>query len=63
MSKDRQLQEAVLAEFTWEPSITAAHIGVTADDGVITLSGTVPHYLEKGAADDRCSGQGRQSGC
>lgn len=29
MSKDRQLQEAVLAEFTWEPSITAAHIGVT----------------------------------
>jgi osmotically-inducible protein OsmY len=51
MSKDRKLQEAVLAEFSWEPSITAAHIGVTADDGVITLTGTVPHYLEKRAAE------------
>jgi osmotically-inducible protein OsmY len=51
MSKDRQLQEAVLAEFAWEPSINAAHIGVTADDGVITLTGTVPHYSEKRAAE------------
>ncbi len=51
MSNDRQLQEAVLAELTWEPSITAAHIGVTADDGVVTLTGTVPHYLEKRAAE------------
>ena len=45
------LQEAVLAEFAWEPSINAAHIGVTADDGVITLTGTVPHYSEKRAAE------------
>jgi osmotically-inducible protein OsmY len=51
MSNDRQLQEAILAEFTWEPSITAAHIGVTADDGIVTLSGTVPHYREKRAAE------------
>ena len=56
MSKDRQLQEAVLAEFTWEPSITAAHIGVTAEDGVITLSGTVPNYFEKRAA-ERAAGR------
>ena len=28
MTQDRQLQEAVLAEFEWEPSVTAAHIGV-----------------------------------
>jgi osmotically-inducible protein OsmY len=51
MSQDRQLQEAVLAEFLWEPSITAAHIGVTAADGVVTLTGHVPNFLEKHAAE------------
>ena len=51
MSQDRQLQEAVLAEFLWEPSVTAAHIGVTAHDGVITLTGHVPSYIEKSAVD------------
>ncbi len=51
MSKDRELQEAVLAEFTWEPSVTPGHIGVTAENGVVTLTGTVPHYLQKQAAE------------
>lgn len=51
MSNDRMLQEAVMAELTWEPSVTAAHIGVTAAHGVITLTGTVPHYLEKRAVE------------
>jgi hypothetical protein len=36
MSNDRDLQNAVLAELTWEPSVTAAHIGVTASAGVVT---------------------------
>ncbi len=36
---DSALKEAVLAELAWEPSVTAAHIGVTARDGVVTLSG------------------------
>jgi osmotically-inducible protein OsmY len=51
MSEDRDLQKAVLAEFEWEPALTAAHIGVAADHGVVTLTGTVPHYLEKRAAE------------
>ena len=51
MTQDRQLQEAVLAEFLWEPSVNAAHVGVTADNGVITLSGHVSTYLEKRAAE------------
>ncbi|QCB42622.1 BON domain-containing protein [Sphingomonas sp. PAMC26645] len=50
MSQDRQLQEAVLAEFAWEPSINAAHIGVIADAGIVTLTGHVSNYLEKHAA-------------
>ncbi len=51
MSQDRQLQEAVLAEFLWEPSVNAAHIGVTASAGIVTLSGQVPNYLIKLAAE------------
>jgi osmotically-inducible protein OsmY len=51
MSQDRQLQEAVLAQFLWEPSVIAAHIGVTASDGVVTLTGHVPNYLAKLAAE------------
>ena len=51
MSQDRQLQEAVLAEFGWEPSVNGGHIGVTAKDGIVTLTGHVEHYLEKRAAE------------
>ena len=52
MTDDRRLQQAVLAELSWEPSVTAAHIGVTAKDGVVTLSGHVENFAEKQAAED-----------
>jgi len=51
MSQDRKLQESVLAELSWEPSLTAAHIGVTAQDGVVTLTGHVANFAEKRAAE------------
>ena len=51
MSHDDQLQKAVLAELSWEPSITAAHIGVTADNGTVTLTGHVNSYGQKHAAE------------
>lgn len=51
MSHDDQLQKAVLAELNWEPSITAAHIGVTADNGTVTLTGHVQSYGQKHAAE------------
>jgi osmotically-inducible protein OsmY len=51
MNNDSALKEAVLAELAWEPSVTAAHIGVTARDGVVTLSGHVLAYYEKHAAE------------
>jgi osmotically-inducible protein OsmY len=47
MKKDSQLQHDVMKELEWEPRIDAAHIGVAAKDGVITLSGSVPSYSEK----------------
>jgi osmotically-inducible protein OsmY len=51
VSNDDQLQKAVLAELNWEPSITAAHIGVTANNGTITLTGHVQSYGQKHAAE------------
>jgi len=51
MSYDRELQQAVLAELSWEPSVTAAHIGVAANEGVVTLTGHVESFAEKHAAE------------
>jgi osmotically-inducible protein OsmY len=51
MSSDNQLQQAVLAELKWEPSVTAAHIGVAANAGVVTLSGHVASFAKKLAAE------------
>lgn len=51
MKTDSQLQRDVLDELRWEPEVEHAHIGVAADDGVITLSGHVPDYLQKIAAE------------
>ena len=48
---DKSLQQAVIDELEWEPSVNAAHIGVVAKDGVVTLSGDVSSYLEKSAAE------------
>jgi osmotically-inducible protein OsmY len=47
MKTDSQLQRDVMKELEWEPSIDAAHVGVAAKDGVITLSGSVSSYWEK----------------
>ena len=51
MSEDAQLQQSVLDQLKWEPSVNAAHIGVTAKDGVVTLMGHVESYWEKSAAE------------
>jgi len=51
VSHDSQLQQAVLAELEWEPSVNPAHIGVTANAGVVTLTGHVDDYMQKHAAE------------
>ena len=47
MKTDSELQRDVLDELKWEPSINAAHIGVSVKDGVVTLSGHVDSYWER----------------
>lgn len=51
MSQDDKLREAVVAELGWEPSVVAAHIGVTANAGVVTLTGRVDTLAQKIAAE------------
>ena len=48
---DQSLKQSVLDELNWEPSVKAAHIGVTARNGVVTLTGHVESYAEKWAAE------------
>jgi osmotically-inducible protein OsmY len=51
MKTDRELQDDVLAELDWEPSVNASHIGVEVTEGVVTLQGRVSNYEEKWAAE------------
>lgn len=44
---DKELRQNVIDELDFDPSIDSAHIGVTAENGVITLSGHVATYMEK----------------
>ena len=48
---DAQLKQDVESELRWDPSITFDKVKVTADDGVVTLRGSVPHYFEKCSAE------------
>jgi len=50
MKPELELKHDVLAQLEAEPGVDAAHIGVTVTNGVVTLTGTVPTYAEKLAA-------------
>lgn len=51
MKTDTYLQQDVIDELVWEPSIDAAAIGVTVEDDVVTLTGHVPSFAEKWTAE------------
>jgi osmotically-inducible protein OsmY len=48
---DTELQRDILDELKWEPSVNAAHVGVTVKDGVVTLTGYVDSYWERYVAE------------
>ena len=50
MKTNTQLQVDVMEEMQYEPILDAAGIGITAKDGIITLSGTVKSLAEKWTA-------------
>jgi osmotically-inducible protein OsmY len=51
MNTDMQLQKAVMDELSWDPTVTASDIGVAVTHGIATLTGTVPTYAAKAAAE------------
>ncbi len=53
--KNNELKQAVLDALRYEPSVNASDIGVTADDGVVTLFGHVSTYVEKRNAEQATS--------
>lgn len=47
MKTDTQIQKDVIEELKWEPSVNHERIGIAVSDGIVTLSGTVPTFIEK----------------
>ncbi len=52
MKTDQQIQEDVMEELRWEPSLNAAQIGVAVHNGIVTLNGIVQFYSEKLTAEN-----------
>jgi osmotically-inducible protein OsmY len=47
MKNNEELQKDVQDAIKWEPLLQAAQIGVTTNDGIVTLTGTVDSYTKK----------------
>jgi osmotically-inducible protein OsmY len=47
MKTDDEIKRDVEAELRWDPDIDSADIAVSAKNGVVTLAGFVPGYLQK----------------
>ena len=59
------MKSAIQDELDWEPTISSGDIDVVTKEGIVTLSGTVPHDVEKSAAEKAVSvypNQKRQRG-
>lgn len=48
---DTEIKKDVLSELLWDPSVNSSEVKVSANDGIVTLRGTVPHYTEKLSAE------------
>ena len=51
MKTDKELQRDVLDELAFEPSVDAAEIGVSIENGVVILNGTVKSFSQKWTAE------------
>jgi osmotically-inducible protein OsmY len=50
MKTDVELKNDVLTEISWDPLVPETRVGVTVNDGVVTLTGHLDTYAEKVAA-------------
>jgi len=51
MKNNEQLQKDVQDAIKWQPLLNAAEIGVTAKDGIVSLTGVVDSYSKKSEAE------------
>ncbi len=51
MRTDTDLQQSIVKALDWEPSVNAAQIGVTVQQGIVTLNGRVGALREKWMAE------------
>ena len=51
MKTDKELQRDILDELAWEPSVDAAEIGVSVENGVVILNGAVKSLNQKWTAE------------
>ena len=56
MKSNEELQLDVQDAIKWQPLLKAAEIGVTAKDGIVTLSGTVNSFTKKMEAENAAKG-------
>jgi osmotically-inducible protein OsmY len=49
---DQQIQQDVLSELRWDARVAPNEIGVSVNDGIVTLTGRVDSYTKKWAAED-----------
>lgn len=47
MKTDNQIRQDVMEEIEWDPMLHSTEIGVTVNNGIVTLSGHVNSYLKK----------------
>lgn len=52
MKSNQELQRDVQNAIKWEPLLHAAEIGVTVDDGIVSLTGIVDSYVKKMEAEN-----------
>jgi osmotically-inducible protein OsmY len=58
---DKSLEQCVRSAVDWEPSLDASDIGVSVEEGIVTLRGYVGSYAQKVMAEQialRCTASG-----
>ena len=49
--EDKVLRQRIIDALDWEPQVDSANIGVAVNNGIVTLTGHVPHYAQLFAAE------------
>ena len=52
MKSDSELQKDVNTELSWDPSVSDRNIATKVNNGIVTLAGNVPHFIERTAAEN-----------